>query len=272
MNQRNSGINRKSTVTDFFKLKHLQLNRRNTDQSRFSTTTNPLSSVELKNVEEAFAKFDANGDGWVDALELRQAMKSFGFNPTEKAVFKLMEAFDTNGDGNINFDEFLKMVKPDTGDYIVDVRVALGAFKSEQNVDFTDLSELEEVLLSYTDENEREVKAMICDLKNSGGITERSDYSEANWTANPYENTQVSDQQVLDTIFCKEVESKGMTMQELEAPTNVFQSLRRGKFSRTKKASEVKQEKLNKYLTIFGQSDVEEKYKKPKKKFNKRLF
>ena len=35
-------------------------------------------SLQGKNIEEAFSKFDANNDGWVDAMELRQAMKSFG--------------------------------------------------------------------------------------------------------------------------------------------------------------------------------------------------
>ena len=38
-------------------------------------------------------------------------MRSIGQNPTEDEILELMMEFDLNGDGFIDFDEFLEMMK-----------------------------------------------------------------------------------------------------------------------------------------------------------------
>ena len=61
----------------------------------------------------------------LDTILALSADKNFYLPPP----LKLIEAFDTDGDGNIDFEEFLKMVSPDTGDFVEDVKRGLGAFK-----------------------------------------------------------------------------------------------------------------------------------------------
>ena len=59
-------------------------------------------------VENLFRKADATGDNVLDKNELHTFLTSLfdGREPTEEEVIDAMKAFDTDGDGNIDFDEF----------------------------------------------------------------------------------------------------------------------------------------------------------------------
>lgn len=63
----------------------------------------------------AFQSFDDNGDGWIDNDELRRGFVSFGLGDLDDpdspmAPFKrLVESCDDNGDGKINYKEFLEL-------------------------------------------------------------------------------------------------------------------------------------------------------------------
>ena len=48
-----------------------------------------------------FKKFDKNKDGKLSAAELKPALQSIGFNPTDKDVAALIAAADNDGDGAI---------------------------------------------------------------------------------------------------------------------------------------------------------------------------
>eukprot|EP00277_Geminigera_cryophila_P015749 CAMPEP_0179446558 /NCGR_PEP_ID=MMETSP0799-20121207/30021_1 /TAXON_ID=46947 /ORGANISM="Geminigera cryophila, Strain CCMP2564" /LENGTH=147 /DNA_ID=CAMNT_0021235755 /DNA_START=31 /DNA_END=474 /DNA_ORIENTATION=- len=93
-----------------------------------------LSQQEIEKAHDAFEKFDVDHSGCIDAWELKEAMKSLGQNPTDEEVFGLLAQVDTDGSGNIDFQEFLQVIEKqrdsqgDTGEDwdMVSAFVALG--------------------------------------------------------------------------------------------------------------------------------------------------
>merc|ERR1719461_1496987 len=59
---------------------------------------------------EAFQVFDKDGDGNITASELASTMKALGENLDEDDIKFMMSEVDTNNDGNIDFQEFKKMM------------------------------------------------------------------------------------------------------------------------------------------------------------------
>ena len=67
-------------------------------------------------VEEAaaaFRVFDRNGDGFVDAGELRSVLRSLGFTAGVAAAEcqRMIDAYDENKDGRMDFQEFLNFME-----------------------------------------------------------------------------------------------------------------------------------------------------------------
>jgi len=103
---------------------------------------------ELMNAEfkEAFDEFDKDGSGSISTKELLGVMRSMGQNPTEDEVLELVMEVDLNGDGTIDFQEFLQMMKKKSSeeDQMEDLREAFRMF--DRNKDgFIDLIELRKV-------------------------------------------------------------------------------------------------------------------------------
>jgi len=60
---------------------------------------------------QAFKQFDKDGNGFIDASELKKTMRELGQNLTDDEIESMMKEADTNGDGKIDYQEFLKMMK-----------------------------------------------------------------------------------------------------------------------------------------------------------------
>ena len=74
-----------------------------------------LTAGQTRQVREAFALFDTDGDGTIDATELKVAMRALGFAPQEDGeiedeIARMMADIDGDGSGTIDFDEFLEAV------------------------------------------------------------------------------------------------------------------------------------------------------------------
>ena len=67
-----------------------------------------LRNIELK---EAFDEFDKDGSGAINTIELLGVMRAMGENPTEDEVLNLMMEADLDGNGTIEFPEFLELMK-----------------------------------------------------------------------------------------------------------------------------------------------------------------
>ena len=67
---------------------------------------------EPKNVEEAFKRFDKDGNGYLSGSELRDAMVTMGMDVENGKVAKLFKILDSNRNGKIELDEFQSFMEP----------------------------------------------------------------------------------------------------------------------------------------------------------------
>ena len=61
-------------------------------------------------VEAAFKVFDKDGNGFISAAELRHVMTNLGEKLTDEEVDEMIREADVDGDGQVNYDEFVKMM------------------------------------------------------------------------------------------------------------------------------------------------------------------
>jgi len=69
-----------------------------------------LTEEQIAEYKEAFALFDKSGTGVISSRELGNLMKSLGQNPTEAELRDLVNEIDINGDGVIDFHEFINLM------------------------------------------------------------------------------------------------------------------------------------------------------------------
>ncbi|GMM49047.1 calmodulin [Starmerella bacillaris] len=61
-------------------------------------------------IKEAFRVFDRNGNGFISAAELRHVLTSIGDKLTEEEADEMIRAADVDGDGQINYEEFSRVL------------------------------------------------------------------------------------------------------------------------------------------------------------------
>merc|ERR1712194_160123 len=64
-------------------------------------------------LKKAFAVFDASGDGFISAQEMRKIMFNLGENLQQEDVEAVIGEVDVDGDGQINYQEFAKILSSD---------------------------------------------------------------------------------------------------------------------------------------------------------------
>ncbi|CAD6236292.1 unnamed protein product [Miscanthus lutarioriparius] len=70
-------------------------------------TKDTESEEELR---EAFRVFDKDQNGFISAVELRHVMTNLGEKLSDEEVSEMIREADVDGDGNINYDEFVKVM------------------------------------------------------------------------------------------------------------------------------------------------------------------
>ncbi|XP_073047600.1 uncharacterized protein [Primulina eburnea] len=63
-------------------------------------------------LREAFDLFDQDRNGYISADELQQVMLRFGEALTDEEIVEMIREADLDGDGQVNYDEFVKMMMP----------------------------------------------------------------------------------------------------------------------------------------------------------------
>jgi len=61
-------------------------------------------------IREAFKVFDKDGNGFISAAELRHVMTHLGEKLTDEEVDEMIREADIDNDGQINYEEFVKMM------------------------------------------------------------------------------------------------------------------------------------------------------------------
>lgn len=60
-----------------------------------------------KTLIEVFREFDVDGNGKISSTEFRQALRKLNLGITSKEIDKVLTKVDKNGDGNIDWSEFM---------------------------------------------------------------------------------------------------------------------------------------------------------------------
>merc|ERR1711959_140438 len=70
-----------------------------------------LTAEQKTEIKEAFELFDTDGSGSIASNELKVAMKALGFEPKPGEIEKLIHSVDDDGDGEMDWDDFLRMME-----------------------------------------------------------------------------------------------------------------------------------------------------------------
>merc|ERR1711918_37320 len=75
-----------------------------------------LTDEQMEEIREAFGLFDADASGAIDVRELKAAMRALGFEVKNEALKKMVADVDNDGNGTIEFVEFLGMMTGKMGE------------------------------------------------------------------------------------------------------------------------------------------------------------
>ena len=133
-----------------------------------------LTEEQIVEFKEAFSLFDKNADGIVATKDLGTVLRSLGQNPTAAELQDMINEVDSDGNGTIDFPEFLtimsrKMKDTDTEEEILE---AFRVFDKDGS-GFTTAAELRHVMTNLGEKlTDQEVDEMIreADLDGDGKV------------------------------------------------------------------------------------------------------
>ncbi|ETE57800.1 Calmodulin, striated muscle, partial [Ophiophagus hannah] len=130
---------------------------------------NRLSEGDLRELKDAFALFDQDGDGLITSKEVVTVMRSLGKNPTESEVRSIMGEIEAYKD-KVDFPKFLSFMARRTrhSDTEEEIRAAFRVF--DRNGDgYVNTAELRHVLTTVGEKlTDEEVKLLIKEVDRKG--------------------------------------------------------------------------------------------------------
>ena len=132
----------------------------------------------MQEFKEAFDIFDVDGGGTITAEELGEVMKSLGQKPTRAQLEAMVREIDADGDGAIDFPEFLTMMlrKMNEGDPERELRDVFTVFDKDQSgtISADELKSVMKVIGEKLTEQEIEDAIRLADTTGDGEV----DYDE----------------------------------------------------------------------------------------------
>ncbi len=137
-----------------------------------------LTRAQVQEFKEAFDIFDVDGGGTITAEELGEVMKSLGQKPTRAQLEAMVREIDADGDGAIDFPEFLTMMlrKMNEGDPEKELRDVFTVFDKDQSgtISADELKSVMKVIGEKLTEQEIEDAIRLADTTGDGEV----DYDE----------------------------------------------------------------------------------------------
>lgn len=111
------------------------MSRRHLTDEELATSWPYLTRAQVQEFKEAFDIFDVDGGGTITAEELGDVMRSLGQKPTRAQLDAMVHEIDADGDGAIDFPEFLTMMlrKMNEGDPEKELRDVFMVFDKDQS-------------------------------------------------------------------------------------------------------------------------------------------
>ena len=136
--------------------------------------TEKQSEEQIAEFKEAFSLFDKDGDGTITIKELEVVMRSLGQNPTDAELQDMIKDVDIDGNGVIDFNEFLSLMarKTEDKDATEELREAFNVFDRDGSNSITP-DELKHVMMNLGEKlSDAEVDEMLkeADVNGDGSI------------------------------------------------------------------------------------------------------
>merc|ERR1712010_215463 len=117
-----------------------------------------LSEEQMEEIREAFSLFDGDASGAIDVRELKAAMRALGFEVKNEELKKMVSDVDNDGNGTIEFAEFLEMMTGKMGekDSREDIEKVFKLFDDDNTnkISFRNLARVAEELGENIDDEE----------------------------------------------------------------------------------------------------------------------
>ncbi|CAL4946913.1 unnamed protein product [Urochloa decumbens] len=129
-----------------------------------------LDEDQIAEFKEAFSLFDKDGNGCITTKELGTVMRSLGQNPTEEELQDMINEVDADGNGTIDFPEFLGLMarRMRDSDSVEELREAFRVFDKDQN-GFITAAELRHVMANLGERlTDAEVGEMVREADGDG--------------------------------------------------------------------------------------------------------
>mgnify|MGYP006099656399 CR=1 FL=1 len=140
-----------------------------------------LSPSELSEFREIFDLVDKDKGGSISSTELTELMSTLGINASQEEIRAMVAEIDTDGNGDIDFDEFVAvMSRKVNADYSSkDVKRAFRTFALGQPNGYVSLESVKEALMQHgtVKLNDEQVEELLAQLESdSNGLFNYNEY------------------------------------------------------------------------------------------------
>lgn len=138
-----------------------------------------LSAEEINEFREIFNLVDLDRGGTISKDELQQLMVTLGLKPSKEEIDAMVDEIDSDGNGEIDFDEFVTVMsrKVNTTYTPMQVKSAFRVFERDAPPGFVKMSTLEQALTTYGSE-----KLSLADAQELLAQIEPDDNGMVNYT------------------------------------------------------------------------------------------
>ncbi|GBG74192.1 hypothetical protein CBR_g17904 [Chara braunii] len=104
-----------------------------TSSDRCPSSEELAEDARMRELRAAFDKFDKDHDGFITPTELGEMLRSLGDEATDEDLAFMIQEVDKNGDGVIDWDEFVSLNTVDARQRERELRAAFGIFDQDKN-------------------------------------------------------------------------------------------------------------------------------------------